>query len=234
MEYDLVLTLPCPFSFQSFGEYSKIMDTMYLNLLNVSYIDPTFDRCSTALQWLSVADNRSFQHILTPCVAAALHLLCRVEQKPDLTYTTRELTDSRYQLEANLGLAQKFSEGLSLQYRGSRSTDAIVRDTVPYSLWMLSAGEGSSALSRPATSVEILNKREQETFQSHLESLRALGMKYVRSFEKEGGYQDRRFANQSEMVLEPPIDRLVQFQELNCSPPSIRRQIPPAVSSQIN
>ena len=89
---------------QSFGEHSKLLDTMYLNMFNVSYIDPTFDRCAAALQWLSIADNRSFQHVFTPCVAAAVHLLCRVEHKPELTYTTRELTDNRYQLEANLRL----------------------------------------------------------------------------------------------------------------------------------
>lgn len=218
---------------QSFGEHTKILNTMYLNLLNVSYIDPTFDRCAAALNWLSAADNRSVQHVFTPCVAAALHLLCRVEQKPDLTYTTRELSDNHFQLEANLGLANKFSDGLSVSYRGSRSADAIIRDTIPYSLWMLSAGEGSSALSRAATSVDILNKLEQVSFQNHIATLRSLGISYVPFVDHDQGYQDQTISPQTMMVLEPPIDRLVQFQDLNHTTSSMKKDIPAAVSTTL-
>ena len=212
---------------QSFGEHSKILDCLYLNIFNVSYIDPTFEKCSAALQWLSGADSFSIQHMYVPCAAAALHLLCRVEQKPDLTYSTRELVDNRYRLEANLGLAQKFADGLSPRYRGSRTSAAIVKETIPYVLWMLSAGEGSSALSRPASSVEILKKKELESFMKHSETLRSLGLTYVASSQdadlciNDGEYH---------MILDPPIHRLVQFQHLNQGTDVWRKPIPSPVS----
>jgi chromosome transmission fidelity protein 18 len=169
----------------------------------------------------------SIQHFYVPCAAAAVHLLCRVEQKPDLTYTTRELMDNRYRLEANLGLTQKFAEGLSPQYRGSRALDSIVKEMVPYALWMLSAGDGTSALSRPASSVEILKKRELESFVKHSETLRSLGLTYVAST-----HDDHRNNNGDEthMVLDPPIHRLVYFQSLNRGPEAWRKPIPSPVS----
>jgi len=215
------------------------MDCLYLNILNVSYIDPTFDRCAAALQWLSGADLRGMQKMYVPCAAAALHLLCRVEQKPDLTYTTRALTDVNYQREANMGLATKFAEGLSAKYRGSRSLNVIVRDTIPYALWMLSAGEGSAALSRPASSVEILNKKEQQSFTTHVETLHALGLTYVAATEEfEGAEQafspkNKHGGDMTHMILEPPIDRLVHFNYLNRRPENRREPIPSAVSTSI-
>lgn len=197
----------------------------------MSYIDPTFDRCSAALQWLSGADNKSIQHFYVPCAAAALHLLCRVEQKPELTYSTRELMDNRYRLEANLGLTHKFAEGLSPQYRGSRTSDAIVKEMVPYALWMLSAGDGSSALSRPASSVEILKQRELESFVKHSDTLRTLGLTYVAST-----HDDNQNNNDGEthMILDPPIHRLVYYQYLNRRPEAGRKPIPSPVSFSRN
>ena len=219
---------------QSFGEHSKILDCLYLNILNVSYIDPTFDRCAAALQWLSGADHRGVQERYVPCAAAALHLLCRVEQKPELTYTTRSITDNRYQMEANKGLTHKFAEGLAAQFRGSRSSDIMAKDTIPYALWMLSAGEGSSALARPASSVEILKKRELQSFESHVATLHSLGLTYVVATEDfEGAYspKNHQMGQTTQMILEPPIDRLVQYQCLNRRHEHRRQDIPSAVSN---
>lgn len=205
-----------------------------MNLLNVSYIDPTFDRCAAALEWLSGADLRSIQQYYVPCASAALHLLCRVEQKPDLIYTTRALSDAHYQTEANRGLTHKFAEGFSAQVRSSRCTDVIVQETVPYVLWMLSAGEGSSALVRPASSVEILNQSERKAFQSHTATLCTLGLTYVAATEDDqvnGRFSPRNRGPQTiNMVLEPPIDRLVHFQQLCVRLSDRRKEIPPAVS----
>ena len=204
--------------------------------MNVSYIDPTFDRCAAAMQWLSGADTRGSQARYVPCAAAALHLLCRVEQKPDLTYTTRSITDNRYQMEANKGLTLKFAEGLAAQFRGSRSSDIMARDTIPYAVWMLSAGEGSGALVRPASSVEVLKKQELHSFESHVATLHSLGLTYVAATEDfEGAYQAHSPKNNQvgqtiQMILEPPIDRLVQYQLIRRAHEHRRQDIPPAVS----
>jgi len=163
-----------------------------------------------------------------PSTTAAIHLLCRVEQRQDLTYSTRELSDSRYHLEANISLAQKFVEGLSLRARGARGIDQLAVETVPYALWMLSAGEGSNALNRAATSVELLSKGEQTAFQQHAATLRALGLSYVAEREEtvSGDKASRHLPMKIKIRLEPPIEQFIKFSDLG----NARQEIPPAVS----
>jgi len=163
-----------------------------------------------------------------PSVTAAVHLLCRVEQRQDLTYSTRELNDAQFLRESNVGLGQKFFEGLSLQTRGARGVHQLASEIVPYALWMLSAGEGSSALDRVATSVELLSKGEQVAFKQHAATLRSLGLSYVAEQEEAegGGRRDSRRLLPVKIRLEPPIEQLVKFSDLTIS----RQEIPPAVS----
>lgn len=194
--------------------------------MNVSYIDPTFDRCAAALEWLSGADLRSIQQVYVPCASAAVHLLCRVEKKPDLTYTTRALSDAAYQTETNRGLTHKFAEGLPPHIRNSRCSDVIAKETIPYALWMLSAGDGTSALCRPASSTEILNKAEKQAFRSHTQTLHTLGLTYVASTDEDQFVGGGRPTPTVQMVLEPPIDRIVQFRQLRTRPSDQRKEIP--------
>ena len=100
----------------SFSDPSKTLDGLFLNVLNVSFIDPTLDRCWTAHEWLSSmdiyrsqntslasnnhAEHRVIQNCHIPSAAAAIHILCRVETRPELTFSLRPLFDSLYQLEA--------------------------------------------------------------------------------------------------------------------------------------
>ena len=86
-----------------------------------------------------------------PSIAAAIHLLCRVELKPDLNFSSRESADRHFQRESNLGLVQKFSEGLPP--RANKSQSLLATEFIPYALWMLSAGTGSASLSRAASSI---------------------------------------------------------------------------------
>lgn len=206
-----------------------------MNILRVSYIDPTFDRCAAAHEWMSSSDiyrshksdglyGYAMEALHIPSATAAIHLLCRVEQRQDLTYSTRDLADSQYQMEANNALAQKFVEGLSLRARGTRNVNQLATDTVPYALWVLAAGEGSSALVRAATSVELLSNGERRAFEQHAASLRSLGLSYV--VEQEDAVIGREHHRRSlKMRLEPPIEHLVQFVDL----PNRRLDIPPAV-----
>lgn len=139
-------------------------------------------------------------------------------------------------MEANKGLTLKFAEGLASQFRGSRSTDIMVKDTIPYAMWMLSAGEGSGALLRPASSVEVLKKRELRSFESHVATLHSLGLTYVAATEDFEGTQqvhtpkNKQGGQTIQMILEPPIDRLVQYQFLRLSHEHRRQNIPAAVS----
>ena len=103
-----------------FGDNSKTLDCLFMNVNRVSYVDPTLDRCSVAFEWLSDADtyrsnksnvamnnsaeHQSIQKFYIPSAAAAIHLLCCVETRPDLIFSTRPLSDLHYQSQANSSL----------------------------------------------------------------------------------------------------------------------------------
>lgn len=216
-----------------------------MNILRVSYIDPTLDRCAAAHEWLSssdiyrsmktsVASNNvtaryAMEALHIPSTAAAIHLLCRVEQRPELTYSTRDMSDARYQQEANHFLTQKFVEGLSPKVRGSRCVNMLATETIPYALWVLSAGEGSSALNRAATSLEILSKGERQSLNNHVATIRALGLTYVAA--QEGSSSEKGAISAAVKVrLEPPIERLVEFADLTVPNGQTRHEIPAVVS----
>lgn len=205
-----------------------MLDSLFLNVPRVSYIDPTFDRCAAACEWLSSSDlyrahgggsamkNGADMYVMEslhiPVAAGATHLLCRVEQKQDLVFTLREMLDSRYLRESNLSMVQKFVDGLSTRVGGSRCLWQVGCELIPFVLWILSAGEGSSALQRAATSVELLKQGERNAFDAHVATLRGLGLSYVVTHD--GGdnpKQGRNHSAVSSMVLEPPIFRLAQF-----------------------
>lgn len=231
---------------KSFGDNSKTLDCVFTNLLQVSYVDPSLDRCTLAHEWLSGADvfrsmktavasnnhmeHHSMQRHHMPSAAAAVHLLCRVETRTNLTFSTRQLTDSRYQLESNQSLTQKFVDGLSPKARVSAGNGSVATEMIPYSLWMLSGGEGSCSLRRAVSSLEVLSKNERLAFDAHVGLLRSLGLTYVaREDAAQRAYSER--GQNTVMRLEPQIDRLIRFEELTLSPAQIRKAIPSAVST---
>ncbi|KAL3933976.1 MAG: hypothetical protein SGARI_003574, partial [Bacillariaceae sp.] len=202
---------------EGFGDDSTAINALFMNVLQVSYIDPAFDRCSAAHELLSGADVKhgagyAMQRVNTPPIAAGIHLLCRVEVKPKLNFSTRELADSQYRQEANQALVQKFCEGLPAKASNFKSRDLLSKEFVPMVLWILSAGEGSSSLLRPASSFELLSKAERDVADYHVSILRALGLTYIQDAEKEAmGGATSHFRDAIAMKLEPPIHRLVEY-----------------------
>lgn len=244
-------------SVKGFGDNSRVLDSLFINILRVSYIDPTLDRCAAAHEWMSSSDMyrshntntndtgamHAMESMHIPPAAAAIHLLCRVEhQRQDLTFTTREFFDARYQQEANASLIQKFAEGFTPKARSSRngaggSADLTVTE-IPYILWILSAGEGPSALDRNTSAYDLL-KKEKQAFDDHVNVLVSLGMTYTLAQDDAGGESGRgtnnrninyrEAATSAILRLEPPIDNLIQYMDLNVS--ENRREVAPAVSS---
>jgi chromosome transmission fidelity protein 18 len=203
---------------------------LYVNLLRVSFIDPSLDRCFAALEWMSSADvyrsskqlsspdGYSLEAMHTPTAAAAVHVLCRVEQTQDLTFSIRELTDSQYQMEAYTALMQRFMHGVCLRAKSTRiGSHPTATETIPYALWILSAGEGSAGLLRNVTSQELLSKGECRAFEHHAAILRGLGLRYVAM--QDDVLQGRGYNNCKYTIpragLDPPIDRLIQFNDLS-------------------
>lgn len=186
------------------------MDCIFLNLLGVSYVDPTLERCVLAHEWLSGADqSHVWRQDAVPPAAVAIHFLCRVETRPSLTYSTRPLHDVQHRRETHRGLVGRFTDGLSPH------THRAPLETVPYALWML-AGRGL----RNVSSLEILSKQERAAFDHHVATLRALGLTYVVA------------DTPTEMRLEPAIDTLMHFTNLQPPPGQTRPHIPNAVSNK--
>eukprot|EP00550_Attheya_septentrionalis_P001585 CAMPEP_0198293954 /NCGR_PEP_ID=MMETSP1449-20131203/19724_1 /TAXON_ID=420275 /ORGANISM="Attheya septentrionalis, Strain CCMP2084" /LENGTH=1067 /DNA_ID=CAMNT_0043993725 /DNA_START=108 /DNA_END=3311 /DNA_ORIENTATION=- len=223
---------------ESFGENTKTLDCLFMNILRVSYIDPTLDRCSAAHEWLSSADtfrsfktsvamnnsseHHSMQKMHIPSAAAAIHLLCRVETRADLTFSSRPMSDAHYQQDANTGLLSRFVEGLSPKARSGISGSNVISDIVPYSLWLLSSGEGNCSLTRAVSSMEILNASEKVAFNAHVATLRALGLTYIKA--EDGHHSIGR--GHGAMRLEPEIDKLSRFLDLSISNGDRRKEIP--------
>ena len=227
-----------------FGDNSKTLDCLFMNVNRVSYVDPTLDRCSLAYEWLSEADtyrshksnvamnnsaeHHSMQKFYIPSAAAAIHLLCCVETRPDLTFSTRPLSDLHYQNQANVSLVHRFVEGLAPRARRGvgGGTDVVVSDVIPYGLWLLSAGEGKNTLSRPVSSVDILSAEEKLAFSAHVATLRALGLTYVKEDVAFNHFKSPHTSDEN-IRLEPDIDRLVRFEDVGDGFALGRQDIPP-------
>lgn len=157
-----------------------------------------------------------------PTAIAAIHLICRIEhqRQENLVFNIRQLTDIKYQIDTNHSLIQKFIDGLSPLSNIGKGFNEIVTETCPYILWMLSAGEGNGSLTRAATSIELLNDYEIQSFNSHATTLHSLGLTYVidreNDYDKNTSYStSSSFGNkQIKMRLEPPIDKLIQFKNI--------------------
>jgi len=212
------------------GDDSAAVNALFMNVLRVSYIDPAFDRCSAAHELLSfAADQQSKSGYAVPVATAGIHLLCRVEVKPDLTFSSRELADVKYRRETNLGLVQKFSEGLPTKAKNLKCNALLTEEFIPLALWILSAGNGAASLSRAASSIDILTNMERDTANNHVAALCALGLTYTvdrEQQEKNRGLSASFRSAVSEMRMEPPIHRLVEYSSLNYPGGLCRNEIP--------
>jgi chromosome transmission fidelity protein 18 len=220
---------------QCFGDNARTLDCLFLNVMNVSYIDPTMDKCAAAHEWLSSADTHRPHDGVESSAAAAVHLLCRVEQQRqlDLVFSTSIMSQARYDREANQALAMRFIQGLDPQAaRCTRcATSLVAVETTPYALWILSAGNAPGCLDRAASNVDLLNVRERMAFDSHVAVLSALGLTYVadeNQYEATSSITDRRKLP-DKVRLEPPIANFIQFQDLTTG--GDRRDIPPQLKA---
>jgi chromosome transmission fidelity protein 18 len=209
----------------SYGDNSKLLDLLFLNAMNISFIDPTMDRCATLYEWLSHADtfrcttssvalaNSSLHHTLQnlyiPSTANALHCLCRVEQRQELTFSDRELYDIRFRQEANQELAFRIAEGIVPACKTARTTSLMGIETASYVLWVLSAGYGKCALDRAVTSVKLLKDNEQQAFTHHADVLRSMGLSYKMD---PADYTDpSKPPSEFRLKLEPPLQYFARY-----------------------
>ena len=203
---------------ESFGDHTKTLECLFTNLLQLSYVDPTMERCLLAHEWLSGGVDMAS---LSSAAAGAVHVLCRIETRSDLVLSNKESSNAHFQHESNMGILQKFVEGLQ-----QSSYNNAITETVPYALWMLSAAD---LLHRPVSSVEILSKKELAAFNAHVSTLRSLGLTY-QAAGRPTTYTSEEMASTVEMRLEPEIDRLVYFKGYKASIENRRKRIPSVVS----
>lgn len=224
------------------GENSATINILFLNLPNVSYIDPTFDRCSAAHEWLSESDlflseglasndqtaSYSLQRYHLPSAAAAIHLLCRVELKPILTFSTRDLSAIHYGMQENHSLLKKFVDGIPIHSRKVGGVKTLVTEFIPLLLSILLA---DPSLSRAASSVDVLTKRERIAVEYHVVTLQSLGLKYVDDDKIDESSNPKLEPNDASLRLEPPVETLAVFQNLNPQSLDYRKVLPLAVSA---
>jgi len=224
---------------ECYGEHSKTLDCMFLNILSVSYVDPTLEKCWSAHEWISEADiyrsyktgisltnsdeYRVMQKKYIPNVAGAIHLLCRIDAQSDLTYTTRPLLDMMYHIETNWGVIGKMLDGLTPATRRSIIKTSVACELLPFWMILLSAGGGPGMLTRAVSSFEMLNEKEKKVFETHVALLRALGLSYVKV---EHNWDDN---SEDFMRLEPEIGNLIQFKDIYSNKKSKRTEIPSVV-----
>lgn len=222
---------------ESFDDGMKTLDSLFANVLSVSYNDPTMDRCAAAHEWLSNADTNSHYNT-APVVAAAIHFLCRIDTRPDLQLSNRDGMQAKYKKEAHNDLMDRFLEGLAPKLRACVTSSVVKMEIVPYSMWLLSAGEGSSnGLTRCVTSTDMLNASEKKSFFAHVSTMRVLGLTYVSTDNNNNDAtknDDRDTYNNNSVGsirLEPEIDRVVQFKHLDRS--LLRKKIPDVIKELI-
>ena len=227
---------------QSFGDNSKILDHIYTNILELPFTDPMFDRCWSALEWLSYSDilrsykthiamtntveHHNLQKFHIPTAACAIHYLCRIEKHPNLNYSSRAILDAVYKTEAHVGLIGKFMDGLTPRLRAVFIGSDPVTVLIPYVIWILSAGEGNSGLNRAVSNVDMLLKNEKFAFQRHIDILRSLGLTYskVDQFDK-----TRSTTSFARYHLNPDISELLAFNGVANEYACKRNEIPAVV-----
>jgi hypothetical protein len=155
-------------------------------------------------------------------IGGIIHLLCSVERRQDISFSTKAFADAAFKTETNAAMLRKFKEGMVLnQSLSSRSHVGLVQDTIPFVLWALSAGEGSGSLTRGTTSEKLLKTNERQSFERHACIMSALGLTYRAKEDVETHHMV-----QKTFCMEPPIDDLA-FTGLDIT----RQEIPSSVSS---
>lgn len=208
-------------SVDRFGDSSKVLDALFINASQVSYVDPTLDRCATIYEWLSASDLFRSSFALEawhmPTAAGAVHVLGRVERPPNLVYSTRFFSDLNYQGEGNVALLQRFAEGLPQCQLVS--VCRAVTETIPYVMAIV-APLVALHIRRTVTSVEVLTPIERVAFDQAVHIMIGLGLSYVAV---DDFHQSSIGGPSSKMLrLDPPVDRLTTFE----SSPSLQSQIP--------
>jgi hypothetical protein len=192
------------------------------------------DRCDAAHEWLSSYAENTNVTFGAPIIAAAIHFLCRIDTRPDLQLSNREIIQAKFEKEAHKDLVDRFREGLAPKFRSFVTSSVAQLEVLPYSVWLISAGTASgTSLARCVTSFDMLNADEKKSFMAHVATMRALGLTYVFHEHSDKALMNNDLAiltnlSSSCMRLQPEIDKLVHFQDLDFS--LTRIEIPDIVS----
>jgi len=140
-----------------------------------------------------------------PSTAMTIHLLCRIETRPELQLSNKEMFNAKFKMEAHHSLMRRFRSISKL----GLSTEVLTREFLSYILWTLSCGAGKQSLSRTVTSTDMLTRDEKLAFASHLARLRSMGLTYVPDSTSISTISGTR-----RMRLDPEIDSLVIYKDL--------------------
>lgn len=135
------------------------MDILFLNIPKIPYADPTMDRASTAMEWISCTEacllrgyHKSNGGATSPSnigsIASAIHNLCRIETRPNshLIYTAKEMKDAHFSLDANRNMLLQYTLNLLSGRAGATNYYSIknaILDLLPQIPTLLCPGAGT-------------------------------------------------------------------------------------------
>uniref|UniRef100_A0A7S1B434 AAA+ ATPase domain-containing protein n=1 Tax=Corethron hystrix TaxID=216773 RepID=A0A7S1B434_9STRA len=217
---------------ENLDEVSRSLDLLHLNLHGAAgegAVDPSMEKRAAACDWLSDAawaTNRGGNGCdiarVTACAVGCLLRSDRLSTASEAQwiYSTRPLAEVRYRHSQREGILRSFQTGRP-GWSSCWDKRSTVTEVVPYALWALASGKrggGRKTLNRPATSLALLNNDERAAMADHVNRMQGLGLQYVRAEleqEDSGGWNNNFGDNKREMRLEPEIEMLVAFKELD-------------------
>jgi len=209
------------------NDINKLLDSVFLNVPFIPFIDPSMDKLYTAYEWLSYGDlYRSSSSSLAsshpsdffllqkwyiPVILSAVHSLCRTDStsSSQLTYSTKKLHDLHYTREAHTALLHRFLDGLPVEQQSS-SVKSTLLDVIPYLLYFLQAGDGKLNVQRAVSSYGFYTEEEKIAFDIRMKIVKDFRLNFVSRDDEE----DDENLGSNIVRLEPEIDQFMRFKDM--------------------
>lgn len=188
---------------QGFGDYEKLIQSLFDNYINVSFRDPRFELIHEGPEWLCFTDQllTTVQHLQNyslypylPFIAPAFHRVFSVVPYTKMVFQNSFLEARAKKTQMHNILVSLIAE-LSPQSRCFVTETTLLRDVLP---WLLCIVQPAI---RPVNT-QLFSKEERQQLQQVIAVMSSLSITYQQTRNADGVYQYN---------LEPNIEEVVQF-----------------------
>ncbi|XP_050052754.1 chromosome transmission fidelity protein 18 homolog [Dermacentor andersoni] len=190
-------------SAQGFGDYEKLIQSLFDNYVNVNFRDPRFELIHEGPEWLCFTDQllTTVHHLQNyslypylPFIAPAFHRVFSVVPYTKMVFQNSFLEARAKQLQMHNILVSLIGES-SPQARCFVTETTLLRDVLP---WLLCIVQPTI---RPVN-MQLFSKEERQQLQQVIAVMSSFSITYQQTRNVDGVYQ---------YSLEPNIEELVQF-----------------------